>query len=700
MMQKLKKYGLFCAMHEFFEWIVPGMRLYRNIQKSCGKSATIIVHPWPGTGDIFLLHKYFSQYLTHENITDYVVIANGGAAKKIVDLFPIQRSMQLSSIETLQLVRLYEFMNGTLPNLKIIHHCPLGLHTGISSTLQGMHKTTTRDMLLEIAAGIPTSSEKSDDPCFSADINVACEYLKQNGLQPGKTIIFAPFSKSCSSMFPQEGWEYLATFFSNQGYSVCTNCGDTGDIPIKGTRALFFPFVDSLAVLEAAGYFISNRSGLCDVVGFAHCKKVVLYQYNVYCGPNPIIDYWGLQNIGLGENVLEIEYHPFDFLDTIFNIVNYIGGKQLAVRIQNEMLCQRIACIELPRPSSPSNCITVVFCANKFYAPRLQVALQSLIDFSDAKHQYEIIILALNLPIGMIEILASSAKNYSNIEIKIYKIEQILNSYLLDFKDEYVITKYAPLLLPKFLKAYDKVLYLDSDIVINADVYDLLSYDLGNNLVAATSDVGIMCAMQDTHFSGVRTHILDELHLDRAEEFFNTGVMLMNLSEMRSIYPSADIFQICNSRQWAQLGRDVLVILCRGLVVYLPQEWNVMIQKPNDLLPFKDTSFGRTYIEVSKTPKIIHYIGGSSLRCNPLPSLHQFFWNAAKRTPYYELLLYQALPIRTIECSSEGESKTFLNYIEQKVLRPCINLLFPIGSYRRKKAKNLLCKYRGHKNVF
>lgn len=695
MIQKLKKYGFFCALYEFFKWILPGMRLYRRIQRSCGRSVTIIVHPWPGTGDIFLLHEYFSLYLAREKITDYVVTTSGGAAKKIVDLFPLQNSIQISSNETLQLVRLYEFMGSSIPNLKILHHCPLGLHTGINSMLQGIHGTTTRDMLLGIAAGISVLSGKTDKPCFSEDLDAAHEYLKKNGLQPGKTIILAPFSKSCSSMFPIHGWEYLARFFSAQGYSVCTNCGDMGEQPIKGTHALYFPFVDGMSILEAAGYFISNRSGLCDVIGFANCKKVVLYQYNVYCGPNPIINYWGLENIGLGKDVLEIEYHPFDVLDTIFQIVDYVGGKFLIDKLKIKMICNELACVELPKPSFSQNCVTAVFCTNSFYVPRLQVALQSLVDFSSTEHQYEIILLVLNLSVGMVETLTAVIKDHPNIELKIYKIEHILNSYLSDFKEEYVITKYVPLMLPRFLKAYERVLYFDSDIVINADIYDLWNYKLGNDLVAATPDIGIMCAMYDPHFQDVRIHVLDELHLNEGKDFFNTGVMILNLSMLRKTYSSATIFQIYTSGRWVQLGRDMLVKLCQGRVYYLPQEWNVMVQKPNDLLPFKNTVIGKSYIKAAAAPNIIHYTGNSSLKCDPMPDLHHFFWNAAKRTPYYEFLLYQALPIRTIARSKKNEIQLFLNPVKQRRLRSFIDILLPKGTRRRERVKNFYHKYRG-----
>ncbi len=39
------------------------------------------------------------------------------------------------------------------------------------------------------------------------------------------------------------------------------------------------------------------------------------------------------------------------------------------------------------------------------------------------------------------------------------------------------------------LSAYDKVVYLDSDLVVNGNVAELLYVRMGNNLIAATLDI-------------------------------------------------------------------------------------------------------------------------------------------------------------------------------------------------------------------
>lgn len=78
--------------------------------------------------------------------------------------------------------------------------------------------------------------------------------------------------------------------------------------------------------------------------------------------------------------------------------------------------------------------------------------------------------------------------------------------------------------LPNIL-CEDKVLYLDSDVIINKDIGTLYRIDISERYLAAVDDMG------DTIQNG------QSLHASRiglsGEHYFNSGVMLLNLSLMR-----------------------------------------------------------------------------------------------------------------------------------------------------------------------
>lgn len=48
---------------------------------------------------------------------------------------------------------------------------------------------------------------------------------------------------------------------------------------------------------------------------------------------------------------------------------------------------------------------------------------------------------------------------------------------------------YARLFIPQLFREYEKVIFIDSDTVVKADLAALLNVELGTNLVAAVKDI-------------------------------------------------------------------------------------------------------------------------------------------------------------------------------------------------------------------
>ncbi len=673
-MDSLKRRTYFKIVYFFCAWVLPGMRIYQRLLRSSPKGTVIFVHPWPGTGDIFLLQKYFSKICVNENAVSHVVVVTGNTAKKIVELFPVQKIIQLSEKEMFQLTHFYQFVGKKCTQLRILHHCPPGIHIRFYDKVQGMNQTTTKDMLLEAGAGISSNSKISDQPSFSTDLKAAKEYLRKKGLKPGKTVILSPYTKSCKCTFPKEAWELLAVCLLEQGYSVCTNCGGKEEKPVKYTTAVSYSFRDSCIVLEAAGIFIANRSGLCDVIGNANCRKIVLYQYNVVCGMNLISNYWGLEKIGLGKDILEINYYPLELSRTLDQIFDYLNIGKDHARLRS---FQNKRCFHLPQPVRTSDHAVAVFCAGPYFVPRLCVALKSLMINTSDHHFYEIIILSYRLTDGMKENLMQTAQGYANVKIKILKMDTVMEECLPDGYNEFVVTKTLQVMIPDICKNYQKVIYLDSDLVIHTDIYQLMHTDLHGHMIGAAPDIGIMLMQYDLKENDMKKHIQSILNIQNLREYFSTGVLVMDMELLRkkvTVDITAKYFSIY---RWPLLNRDIWVELCRKDVCFLDQRWNLMVQRKEDLEQWKHTKLGKKYMEYLKTPRIIHYIQNASFRCGETEELTSVFWKYAKNTPYYEYLIYHSLP----------EKVTVINQAprwEKWKLRTVADRVFPIGTKRRR----------------
>lgn len=675
----------------FCTWVIPGMRIYCKLLKCSEKGSAILVHPWPGTGDIFLLHEYLSDYCRKNHITSYTVVVTGNAAKKIVDMFNVQRVVQLTEKEMFQLTHFYQFAGGKqCSSLKILHHCPPGIHIRLYDQIQGINKTTTRDILLEIDLGLSTHSKISDTPAFSTDLEGAKTYLVKNGLKPGKTVIFAPYTNSCDSTFPQEAWELLAACFIHQGYSVCTNCVGKDEKPVKNTIAITFSFTDSISVLEAAGIFIANRSGLCDVIGNANCKKIILYQYNVFCGMNHIFDYWGLENIGLGNDILEIEFYPLELAQVIDRIFEYLN---LEKNYRNTKKFHKLHCFQAPNPIYKTNYAAVVFCVGPLFVPQLCVALKSLIANTSEKHFYDILVLGYQLSIGMIENITRMAEKFQNVKIRVIKMDGVLQDCLTGGGNEFELTKSMNVMLPSILLNYNRVIYLDCDLIVNEDIYQLVDLDIGSNLIGAASDIGVLLTQYEKKSCYIREHIQKGLGLQNLREYISTGVMVMNLSELRKIMSPARMAWLFHVHKWPLLNRDIWAEVCRDKIFLLDQSWNLMVQRKEDIEKWKQTKLVKKYIQWQKSPKIVHYIQGASLRCGEMGEITSMFWEYAKDTPYYEYLIYHSLPERVVTIKTESIGKRIKHAVKGRIIKPLVNSMFPRG-INRERVREIL-RFRG-----
>jgi len=107
----------------------------------------------------------------------------------------------------------------------------------------------------------------------------------------------------------------------------------------------------------------------------------------------------------------------------------------------------------------------------------------------------------------------------------------------------------APLLLPETV---DRILYLDSDTVIHGDIENLYNTDFNNNLFVAC-----------TQISGF-LHLMNMIRLGVGKDYvyMNTGIMLMNIKELRKITDVPKIRKYTIKNKWKLILYDE-DILCK-----------------------------------------------------------------------------------------------------------------------------------------
>lgn len=116
------------------------------------------------------------------------------------------------------------------------------------------------------------------------------------------------------------------------------------------------------------------------------------------------------------------------------------------------------------------------------------------------------------------------------------------------------------LVLPDLLPQYEKVIYIDCDIIVRNDLADLYrSTNLGNNYLAAVFEAPLDFQVSRLNIMGYNPR-----------EYANSGLLLMNLSLMRQD-GIVDKFMKALQVDYLEFpDQDVLNQVCRGKIIGLP----------------------------------------------------------------------------------------------------------------------------------
>ena len=199
---------------------------------------------------------------------------------------------------------------------------------------------------------------------------------------------------------------------------------------------------------------------------------------------------------------------------------------------------------------------------------------------------------------------------------------------------------FLPLRLPENIH---HILYMDGDIVVNDSLKFFCTFDLGDAYIAG--------AKETTRF--FLTDHCKELDLPDDFDYFNSGVVLMNIKKMREQQFTTKCFDyIRNYFNIIFHDQDVLNGILWENVKYFPPKFNMnFLVEPDAAL---STWEKEEINEARKNPVIVHYIGPMKpwnyLSYHPKTKL---WWKYLKLTPFVDF---------------KPQSKSLLNFFRKYYL--------------------------------
>ena len=344
-------------------------------------------------------------------------------------------------------------------------------------------------------------------------------------------------------------------------------------------------------------------------------------------------------------------------------------------------------------PCLGKNYITVCLSSSNEYVPFLSVVINSIMKNSNPDLAYEVVVLTKDISDNNKSILTNFVKQAQNFRLRFMNIAEYVSNKTFYTWAHFTAFTYYRLLIPELFAEYERVLYIDCDVIVNTDISALFQEDIEGYLLAAVPDTHVMGRTNSSNPAFDPSYYCDVLEVDKTV-YFQAGVMLINVKEFLARFSAGELLDKSGKVQYRWLDQDFLNVECRGFVKYLPNAWNIMIinnPKQIDEMYLPDEYYA-DYIKGRRDPKIIHYVGRAIPCFIPHADMYQYYWPYARTSPYYELILSKMV--------SEAEKRmrrqqTLKQRIKAEWVMPVINKLLPPKTRRRKVLKKIYFKLRG-----
>lgn len=245
------------------ERVMRGIKILGHV-RAAYPHCFLIICPFSALGDVYYTMAYLPYYLKEKKISHYALVTVGRACADVVRMFGCGAPAVLDQKDMDELVQAVLF-------------------TGAQDAFISHHDRPYTNLLMR-ALYVKLIPFEQIYRCGVFGLEPACrpyiptvrrEFPEKDRIPQGRAVILAPYAKSVAGI-RSEVWEKIISYYKKKEYQVYTNViGEEAALP--GTEPLTAKLSEFQSAIEHAGTFIGVRSGLCDVIRAASCRKIVLF---------------------------------------------------------------------------------------------------------------------------------------------------------------------------------------------------------------------------------------------------------------------------------------------------------------------------------------------------------------------------------------------------------------------------------------
>ena len=353
------------------------------------------------------------------------------------------------------------------------------------------------------------------------------------------------------------------------------------------------------------------------------------------------------------------------------------------------------------KPAFEKNNIPIAMVSNENYAPFYAAMIQSLLQNLSSTSNYDLVFLQRDFQSKTKRLFKSMIESYPNVSIRFYNVGQFFADSQLNVSPTIPIETYFKLMIPELFKSFSKVLYLDGDMIIKADISELFETDISDYLLGAVIDIAAAGVVNG--FDQYRKeYVLNYMRMKNPLNQINAGVLLINIAKMRENFTTQYLLKFAEGAAFQFQDQDVLNVLCEGNVLFLEQNWNFAGDEiqgyRGNIETFAPRDYYLAYRKAAENPKIIHYAGNEKPWYFPQQEWAEEFWTNFAKTPFY----FAYINKRMFEISDYviAQRNTIGNHPlpkkkkKKQLIRKIADILMPYGTVRREVVKVAYKKIR------
>lgn len=297
------------------------------------------------------------------------------------------------------------------------------------------------------------------------------------------------------------------------------------------------------------------------------------------------------------------------------------------------------------KPVSDKNAITIVFAPDNNYCKYFSVALQSLIANAAPDRFYDIIVFSTDISHRNKKMIFEMLP--SNFSLRFFDvsgfIKEKLGNFKLTAKNHWSINTFYRLFIPILMKDYEKVLYLDSDICILDSLTELFDTDFEGKQMIAVKDCDTPVFYKDKKRVD---QILNILKMQKTDNYFNAGMTFFNVKNIEVTKYMDKLIDVFKITKLFYLDQDILNVIFENTTKLVSCKWNFQYHIPiyhPDYLNIITGKYKEDFIASGEKPCIIHYTSEIKPWSYPKEAHAEYFWKYARKSPFYEEILFDNL---------------------------------------------------------